>query len=35
MNDVVIFIAGAFMGCFGGVVAMSLVAMAKKWDDES
>ena len=35
MNDVVIFIVGAFVGCFCGVVAMSMAVISKKWDDES
>ena len=35
MNDMVVFIAGAFVGCFCGVVVMSLAVMSRKWDDES
>ena len=35
MTEMVLFIAGAFVGCFCGVVVMSLVVISKKWDDES
>jgi hypothetical protein len=35
MTDMVLFIAGAFVGCFCGVVAMSLAVMSRKQDDES